>query len=273
MIVQTHPPLASPGAQLVGGSWGCTAVLWTVLTYPSDTGHRNSITAAFRHNCLNYLCGLLQILSKICDPRWQYPLFMWEALFKLQSPLGTRPAGQQGRNPYASMVKTTISLEAPAETKIFCCDIPSTPLLLENRAVLSYREAKREGKRGDVQVKGVWHAQRLRDKNHDFSQPSLLFYTRRFSQGYHFSKTPLPVGFQTQTLPFPFTFTDKRSFCLFSLSILRRNIVLPLIFAVFSQRRLRRPCNINPVLPPRTRGCSKGGRSLPFWLLPLTHKS
>lgn len=66
-----------------------------------------------------------------------------------------RPAGQQGRDPYTIMVETTISLEAPVETKTFCCDIPSTPLLLENRAVLSYREAKREEKRGDVQVKGV----------------------------------------------------------------------------------------------------------------------
>lgn len=44
----------------------------------------------------------------------------------------------------------------------------------------------------------------------------LLFYTRRFSQGYHSSETPLPLVFQTQTLPCPFTFTDKRSFCFFS---------------------------------------------------------
>lgn len=75
---------------------------------------------------------------------------MCEALLKLQSPLETRSAGEQGRNPC-----TSVSLEAPGETKIFCYAIPSTPFLLGNRAVVSYREAKREGRRGDVYVKGV----------------------------------------------------------------------------------------------------------------------
>jgi len=65
------PTLGFSSGHLVEGSWGCTAVLWIVLIYPSDTGHRNSTTEGFRHNCLKYLCGLLQILSKLCDPRWQ----------------------------------------------------------------------------------------------------------------------------------------------------------------------------------------------------------
>lgn len=78
-----------------------------------------------------------------------------EALLKLQSPLETRSAGQQGRNPCTALVGTTISLGAPGGTKIFCYAIPSTQFVLGNRAVVSYREAKREGRRGDVYVKGV----------------------------------------------------------------------------------------------------------------------
>lgn len=53
------------------------------------------------------------------------------------------------------MVRTSISLEMPVKPKIFRSDIAATPLILENRAVLNHREAKTEGKRGDVHVKGV----------------------------------------------------------------------------------------------------------------------
>lgn len=54
----------------------------------------------------------------------------------------------------------------------------------------------------------------------------------------------LPAGFQENTrYPFPFTFTDKRSFWASPPHPFkpRRNITLPLIFTVFNQCRNKRP--------------------------------
>lgn len=205
VIVQTHP-LAS---QLAEGSWGCTAVFWTVLTYSSDTDHRNFITWTFRHNCLNYLCGLPQILSDMWSKVAVPTFFMWETLLKLQSPLWTRPAGQQGRDPSDSMVENTVKSGISSRNRDFL----------------------------------LWYPVYLITSKEQGSPELHRYFQRKGHSAF------LPS------------------------SVLRRNIPLPLIFAVFSQHRLRGPCNINLVLPPFTWGCSKGGRSLPFWLLSLTQDS
>lgn len=144
-----------------------------MLTYPSDTGHRNSITEAFRHNGLNYLCGLLQILSKICDPQWQYPFFYVKSPFQAAKPSGNQTCWATGQRSLHQHGGDHHQSGSSSRKPRFSAVISHS---LENKSVLCYREAKREGKRGDTQVKGVRHAQRPRHKTHGFSQlsPSVL---------------------------------------------------------------------------------------------------
>lgn len=189
--------------------------------------------------------------SKVAVPIF----FMWKALFKLQSPLGTRPAGQQGREPYTSTVGTTISLEAPVETQIFCCDIPLTGEQVSSGLQGSKERRKERG----------YASQRCATCTTTEAQNPWLFsafpfcFTPGDSARGIIPARPLCLLFSRHRHSRVRSLSQiKGHSAFFPLSTLRRNVALPLIFAVFSQRGLTGPCNVNPVLPPRTRWCSKG---------------
>lgn len=165
---------------------------------------------------------------------------MCDTLLKLQRPLEIRPAGQQGRNPCTAMVGTTIRLETAVQTKIFCYAIPSTPFLPGNRAVVSYKEEKREGKRGDVHVKGDWHTYREWGTK-------IIFSSTFLSHKGSISPSPLCLfHFRLRHSHFHSLSQLKGRFAYFPLSVPRRNAALPQAFAVFLSRQS--PCNINPAL-------------------------
>ena len=99
----------------------------------------------------------------------------------------------------------------------------------------------------------VARTQRPKHRNQGFSQPSLLTYARRFSQGQHPSASWIP---DTHASRFSSP-SQTKGHSAFSPSTPSRNVALPLIFAVFSQRG-QSPQNINLVLLPHRAGMFKG---------------
>lgn len=115
-----------------------------------------------------------------------------------------------------------------------------------------HRSKERKKERGCTSQRCVTCTMTEAQKNHGFSQLSLLFTPGDSDRGIISMRHLCLLDSRHRHSHFHSLSQIKGHSAFFPLSILRRNIALPLLFAVFSQHGLRGPCNINPVLPPHT---------------------